>query len=174
AAWLGRALHPEVEDRQDLYECDLWNDDLTRAWIRGDATTEIDALATTDQRLAVMQGLCDALTTVEELQETLSGDQTALADAYERVQALGPEWEVDAVADAHDALNEAMSTADRQTREHIKNDVLAALAAAHRALDDSDSANLSATTAPDRLGGDLSEMIENAVEAFCEDHDAAH
>src|SRR5699024_2730637 len=48
AAWLGRALHPEVEDRQDLYECDLWTDDLTRAWVRGNAPTEIDALAATD------------------------------------------------------------------------------------------------------------------------------
>jgi microcompartment protein CcmL/EutN len=94
-----------------------------------------------------------------------------LADACGQVQALGPEWEADAIADAHDALREATSSADRQTQNRIENDVLPALAAARRALDDGDS--LSATTAPDRLGGDLAEMVERAVDAFCEGHESA-
>jgi hypothetical protein len=173
AAWLGRALHDDVEDRQDLYERDLWEDDLTRAWLRGNATIEIDALAATDQRLAVMQRVCDALVAVEELQSALDGDQTPLADALGQIQTLGPNWDATAIADAHDALREAMNSADRQTRTRIENDVQPALAAARRALDDNDG--LSATTTPGRLGeeGDLAGMVENAVEAFCEGHDSA-
>jgi hypothetical protein len=171
AAWLAGALHPEVEDRQDLYERDLWDDDLVRAWLRGNAATEIDALAATDQRLAAMERLCDALAAIAELQSTLDDEQKPLADAFAQVQALGPEWDANAIADAHDALREAVSSADRQTRTRIENDMLPALAAARRALDDGDS--LSATTVPDRLGGDLSTMTENAIEAFCEGHDSA-
>ena len=57
-------------------------------------------------------------------------------------------------------------------RQHpSKNDVLPALAAARRTLDDADS--LSTTTVPDRLGGDLAEMVERAVDAFCECHESA-
>jgi hypothetical protein len=179
AAWLAGALHPEVGDRQDLYERDLWDDDLVRSWLRGNATTEIDVLANVDQRLAAMERLSNARAAVEELQETVANEQTALADALEQVQALGPDWEADAIADAHDALREAMNSADRQTQNQIENDVLPALAAAQRALADDDSGGesespgLGATSAPDRLGGDLAEMVERAVDAFREDHDSA-
>jgi hypothetical protein len=169
AAWLGKALSAEVDDRQDLFETDLWDDDLVRAWLRGNATTDIDALAEVDQRLEVIQRLCDALAAVEELRS--DGDEGALATALAGVEALGPEWDATAIANAHETLRAAMGSADRQTGTRIENDVLPALAAARRALDDSDS--LSATTAPDRLGGDLSAMVENAVEAFREGHDSA-
>jgi len=181
AAWLGRALCADVDDRQDLFETDLWDDDLVRAWLSGRATDDVDALANVDQRLEGMQRLCDALAAVEELRtpdsteeetESTDGGEDALAAALADVQALGPAWDATAIADAHDALRAAMSSADRQTSTRIENDVLPALTAARRALDDGDS--LSATTAPDRLGGDLSEMVENAVEAFCEGHDGAH
>ena len=180
AAWLGKALSAEVDDRQDLFETDLWDDDLVRAWLRGNATTEIDALAEVDQRLEVMQRLCDALATVEELRtgdgieeviESTDGNEDALAAALASVQALGPAWDEAAIADAHEALRAATSSAKRQTQNRVENDVLPALAAAHRALDDGDS--LSATTAPDSLGGDLSAMVENAVGAFCEGNDGA-
>jgi hypothetical protein len=181
AAWLGRALHPEVEDRQDLYERDLWNDDLTRAWVRGNATTEIDALAATDQRLTAMKELANARTTVEELQSTLDDDQTALADAFRQVQALGPEWERAAIADAHDALTGAVEDADQQVQDRIEADVLPAFVAAKRTLADDDgdsdgeseSPGLGATSAPNRLGGDLAEMVERAVDAFREGHESA-
>jgi hypothetical protein len=179
AAWLASALHPEVDDRQDLYERDLWDDDLVRAWLRGNATTEIDALAATDQRLAAMERLTNARTAVEELQSTVDDEQTPLADAYEQVQALGPEWKREAIANAHDALREGMSSADRQTQNRIENDVLPALAAAQRALGDDDgdgeseSPGLGATSVSDRLGGDLEEMVERAVDAFCEGHESA-
>jgi hypothetical protein len=180
AAWLGKALSAEVDDRQDLFETDLWDDDLVRAWLRGNATTEIDALAEVDQRLEVMQRLCDALTTVEDLRtdgsteettEGTDGDEDALAAALASVQTLGPTWDATAIDNVHEALRAAVGSADRQTQNRIENDVLPALAAARRALDDGDS--LSATTAPDRLGGDLSTMVENAVEAFCEGNDGA-
>jgi hypothetical protein len=170
AAWLARALHDDVEDRQDVFERDLWNDDLTRAWLRGDATTEIDALAATDQRLTAMEQLANARTTIEELHETLDDDQTALADAFAQVQALGPDWERAAIADAHDALSAAVEDADQQMQDRIENDVLPAFVAAERTLADDDS--LGATTGPDRLGGDLAEMVERAVDAFREDHES--
>lgn len=48
----------------------------------------------------------------------------------------------------------------------FKNDVFLALTAVCRVLDDGD--RLSVTTASDRLDGDPSAMVENAVEAFCE------
>jgi hypothetical protein len=179
ATWLGKALSTKVDDRQDLFETDLWDDDLVRAWLRGDATTDIDALAEVDQRLELMQRLCDALAAVEELRsdgtrvesERADGDEDALAAALAGVEALGPEWDATTIANAHEALRAAMGSADRQIGTRIENDVLPALAAACRALDDGDS--LSATTVPDRLGGDLSAMVENAVEAFCEGHDGA-
>jgi hypothetical protein len=170
AAWLARALHPEVEDRQDLYERDLWSDDLVRAWVRGNATTEIDALAATDQRLAVMEQLATARTTVEEVHETIDDEQTALADAFRQVQALGPEWEREAIADAYDALSTAGEVADQQVQDRLES-VLSALMAAKRTLVDGDS--LGTTSVPDRLGGDLSQMIERAVDAFRAGDDSA-
>jgi hypothetical protein len=175
AAWLARALHPEVEDRQDLYERDLWNDDLTRAWVRGSATEEIDALAATDQQLAVMEQLSNARTAVEELQSTLDDEHTPLADACEQVQALGPEWDREAITDAHDALSGAIEDADQQVSDRIENDVLPAFVAAKRTLADgeSESPGLGATTVPDRLGGDLAEMVERAVDAFRDGHKSA-
>jgi hypothetical protein len=88
------------------------------------------------------------------------------------VEALSPEWDATAIATAHKALRAAMGgDADRQTQNRIENDVLPALAAARRTLDDGDS--LSATTVPDRLGGDLAEMVERAVDTFREGHDSA-
>src|SRR5699024_10131182 len=102
----------------------------------------------TDQRLAAMERLSTALTAVEELQETLDDEDTALADALEQVQTLGPEWSSEAIADAHDALREAMNSADRQTQNRIENDVLPAFAAARRALDD-DSDGESEGESPD-------------------------
>src|SRR5699024_1815569 len=167
AAWLARALHDDVDDRQDLYERDLWSDQWVRAWRRANATTEIDALANVAQRRAAMAQLWAALAAVAERQDAVDDEEAAPADALAQVQALGPGWEADAIADAHDALREAVSSADRQTRTRIENDVLPALAAARRALDDGDdeddetgSPGLGATTVPDRLGGDLAEMVE--------------
>jgi hypothetical protein len=173
AAWLARSLHPEVEDRQDIFERDLWGDDLTRAWLRGNAATEIDALAATDQRLAVMERLANARTAVEELHETLDDEHTPLADACGQVQALGPDWETDAIAAAHAALRDALADADQQIQDRIETDVLPAFVAAKRTLADGDSASLGATTVPDRLGGDLAEMVERAVDAFREGHESA-
>jgi hypothetical protein len=175
AAWLARSLHPEVEDRQDLYERDLWDDDLTRAWLRGNATTEIDALAATDQRLAVMERLANARTAVDELHETLDDEHTPLADACRQVQALGPEWDADAIAAAHAALRDTLADADQQIQDRLEANVLPAFVAAKRTLadGDSDSDSLSATTVPDRLGGDLAEMVERAVDAFREGHESA-
>jgi hypothetical protein len=36
ATWLARALRSDVEDRQDLFEADLWGDEWVRAWLRGE------------------------------------------------------------------------------------------------------------------------------------------
>jgi hypothetical protein len=94
------------------------------------------------------------------------------------VQALGPEWDAELIADAHAALREAGEIADRQVRKELENEVLPAFVAAERALadgsdGDSERPGLGATTVPDRLGGDLSELVEGAIEAFREDRDGA-
>jgi hypothetical protein len=176
AAWLGRALHPDVEDRQDLFEQDLWDDEFMQAWLRGNATTEIATVADTDQRLAAMERLSTALTAVEELQETLDDEETPLADALRQAEALGPAFDASAIAGAHDALREAVEDADRQVSKRINNDVLPAFVAAERALADdgdgeSESPGLGTTSVPDPLGGDLAQMVEDAIEAFHQQRD---
>jgi hypothetical protein len=94
------------------------------------------------------------------------------------VQALGPEWEREAIADTHDALSGAVEDADQQVQDRIEADVLPTFVTAKRTLaddgsGDSEGPGFGATSMPDRLGGDLLEMVERAVDAFREGHESA-
>jgi len=184
ATWLARALRSDVEDRQTLFEEDLWSDEWVRAWLRGNAASEIEAVATTDHHLDLMERVLDALAVVDDILETSSSvtaddhgsgvDDTGLVSALRRVQDLGPEWDVEAIEAACAELRSALDDAEdvsRQAIERIEDAVLPPLATTCVELDDETS--LGAVKDLDRFGGDLTAMVEDAVTAFRERRDGA-
>jgi hypothetical protein len=186
ATWLARALRTDVEDRQTLFEDDLWSDEWVRAWLRGNATSEIDAVATADHHLDLMERVLDALTVVDDILETNSSitaddhgsdaDESSLSSALGRVQDLGPEWDGEAIEAACAELRSALDDAEdvsRQAAERIEDAVLPPLATAAVELDDDSSLGGGAVEGLDRFGGDLTAMVEDAVTAFRERHDGA-
>lgn len=190
AAWAARALCPEVDDRQALFEQDLGADDTLRAWIDGTATDANDAFAATDERLGLMSELTDAYTAAEDIRETLAGteqrtvDQADAADtrattetlieALDDVLALAPEWDGEALEAAHTTLRAAVSEAADHKElftacQQLQSDVLPALASGGASGADGD--RLGESVAPDRCGDDLTDIVERAVTAFCEQRD---
>ncbi|GAA0473714.1 hypothetical protein MUK72_19880 (plasmid) [Halococcus dombrowskii] len=184
ATWLARALRSDVEDRQTLFEEDLWSDEWVRAWLRGNATSEIDAVADVDHQLDLMQRVLDALAVVDDILEanpslgtdSSGGDETGLGHALRRVRDLGPEWDAASIEGACAGLRAALDSAadvSRQTIEQIKDTVLPPLATTAVELDDETSLGAGCVDALDHFGGDLTAMVEEAVTAFRERRDGA-
>jgi hypothetical protein len=184
ATWLARALRSDVEDRQTLFEEDLWSDEWVRAWLRGNATSEIEAVAVADQHLDCMARLLDALAVVDDIlnaSASVTDDdhgtdegESSLVSALKRVRGLGPEWHVEEIDAACGRLRSAVDAAERVSRgtvERIEEVVLPALTTTCIALDD-DTA-LGAVEAPERFGGDLTAVFKDAVAAFREHRDGA-
>jgi hypothetical protein len=184
AAWAARALCPDVDDRQALFEQDLADDDTLRAWIDGVATDTNEAFAATDDRLELLNDLTDALSAAAHRRDTLADTDyddeeadaaSALIDALDEILALGPEWDTEALDAASTSLRE---TVEEVADNHlgllhacgdIEDDILPPLARAAASVADDDS--LGTTTAPARCGDDLTELVETAVTAFCEQRD---
>jgi hypothetical protein len=190
AAWAASALCPEVDDRQALFEQDLGDDDTLRAWIDGEATETDDAFDATDTRLELLSDLTDARRGAEHTRETLAetdhddeaeADETeadaaqALIEALDDVLGLGPEWDGEAVETVYTTLRETVTEVGKkhlsllQACGTIEDEILPALASAATSVEADDS--LRATTAPARCGGDLTNLVETAVSAFCEQRD---
>ncbi|EMA48606.1 hypothetical protein [Halococcus salifodinae] len=186
ATWFARALRSDVEDRQTLFEEDLWSDEWVRAWLRGNATSEIDAVATADHHLDLMQRVLDTHAVVDDILETSSSitaddhgadaDESSLRSVLGRVQDLGPEWDDEAIEDACAGLRSVLDNAEnvsRQTVERIEDAVLPPLATAAVELDDGVTLGGGVVEDFDHFGGDLTTMVEDAVTDFRERHDGA-
>jgi hypothetical protein len=186
ATWLARALRSDVEDRQTLFEEDLWSDEWVQAWLRGNATSEIDAVATANHHLDLMQRVLDALAVVDDILETSpsitdgnhGSDETdaSLSSALRRVQNLGPEWDIEEIEAAYAGLRSALNDAkdvSRQAVERIEDAVLPPLASACVELDDDSTLGSGAVEDLERFGGNLTAMVEDAVTAFRERRDGA-
>jgi hypothetical protein len=188
ATWLARALRSDVEDRQTLFEEDLYSDEWVRAWLRGTATDEIDAVARIDHHLDLMARVLDALAVVDDVldastagidtrtDQQVSGNENerSLVDALERVRGLGPEWTASEIETACAALQSSLDGTENVTQRTVKRieeTVLPALATVGVALDDDTS--LGGVTPPERIGGDLTTMVEDAIGAFRERRDGA-
>ncbi|RLM52696.1 hypothetical protein, partial [Halorubrum sp. Atlit-26R] len=83
SVWLANALRGDIEDRQDLFSADLWDDDWDRAWIRGEghkhaATDAVDAAD-------ALADLVDAVGTARSLLE----DYDDLVDDVDLAGVLG-------------------------------------------------------------------------------------
>jgi len=186
ATWLARALRGDVEDRQTLFEEDLWSDEGVRAWLRGNATSEIDAVATADHHLDLMERVLDALAVVDDILEASSSitaddhgadaDDNSLTSALGRVQDLGPEWDTKAIEAACTELRSTLDDAQgvsRQVVERIEDAVLPPLATAAVELDAGSTLGGEAVEDLDRFGGDLTAMVEDAMTAFRKRRDGA-
>jgi hypothetical protein len=186
ATWLARALRSDVEDRQTLFEEDLWSDEWVRAWLRGNATTEIDAVATADHHLDLMERVLDALAVVDDILETSSSitaddqgsdaDESSLSSALRCVQDLGGEWNGEEIEATCVELRSALDDAEdvsRQAVERIEDAVLPPLATAAAELDDGSTLGGRAVENLERFGGDLTAMVEDAVTAFRERREGA-
>ena len=91
-----------MEDRQTLFEEDLWSGKWGRPWLRGNATDEIETSAQIDHYLDLMARLVDAIAVVDDILDARttaldsSGDprtsknESDLVSALERVRDLGP------------------------------------------------------------------------------------
>jgi hypothetical protein len=190
AAWAASALCPDVDDRQALFEQDLGTDETLRAWIDGEATETDDAFDATDARLELLSDLTDALRTAEHTRATLAetdhddeaeADETeadaaqALIEALDDVLALGPEWDGEAVETVYTTLRETVTEVGKkylsllQACGTIEDEILPALASTATSVEADEC--LRATTAPARCGGDLTNLVETAVSAFCEQRD---
>ena len=126
--------------------------------------------------LAVVDDILDARTTALDSSgdQRTSGNESDLVSALERVRDLGPAWNAAAIESTYAALRGALdATGDvtQGTIERIEETVLPALASACVALDD--DAGLGAVTPPDHIGGDLTAIVEDAVDAFRERHEGA-
>lgn len=171
SVWLANALRGDIEDRQDLFSADLWDDDWVRAWIRGeghkhaaaDAVDAADALA----------DLVDAVETARSLLDEYSD----LVDDVGLAGVLGDV--VDAFSeDTLDAEHATQLAGDvREAADSIQPDTLAWLASwVHEdvadpldAFDGGEPVRL----LPDSVDGDLRELVEAGVEATEEDGDGA-
>jgi hypothetical protein len=185
AAWAAKALCPAIEDRQDIFEQkqELATDETLRAWIDGEATEDNAVFERLDEDLGDMATVAAAVSAAEQCRDTLTesddeGDTvTALLDALDEVLVLGPEWTTPAIADAHAAIQAAVddvSYTDNipgQLVQRIDTDILTPLANTLNSLTDSD--RLDTGTLPDRLGSDLTGLIEGAVTAFRDQREGA-
>jgi hypothetical protein len=186
ATWLARALRSDVEDRQTLFEEDLWSDEWVQAWLRGNATSEIDAVATAAHHLDLMERVLDALAVVDDILETSPSitadnhgadyDESSLSSALRRMQNLGPEWNVEEIEAACAGLRSALDDAEnvsRQTVGRIEDAVLPPLASACVELDSESTLGGGAVENLEHFGGDLTAIVEDAVTAFCDRRDGA-
>src|SRR5699024_3960976 len=117
--------------------------------------------------LNVVEDILDARSTGVDSppDQRASGSESALVDALERVRDLGPEWNASEIESACATLRSALDTTDGLTQtmvERIEETILPALATARVALDD--NAGLGGFTPPDHIGGDLTAMVEDAVD----------
>ena len=172
AAWLARALRSDVEDRQTLFGEDLWSDEWVRAWLRGNATSEINVVAIADHHLDFMERVLDALAVVDDILEANSfiaaddhgtdADDNSLRNALGRVQDLGPEWNNKAIEAACAELCSALDDAEdgsRQAVERIEDAVLPPLATAAVELNDGATLGGGIVKDLDRFGGDLTARL---------------
>lgn len=186
AAWAAGALCPAVDDRQALFEQDLGDDDTLRAWIDGTATDDVAAFETVDARLDCMTDLREALEAAEHRREALEATDyegaeaegaQALIGGLDTVLALGPDWDGAALDTAYTTLRETVTDVGDEHLgllrdcSDIEEDILPVLSQAAASVEPDD--RLGATTAPERCGGDLTDLVATAVTAFCEEREGA-
>lgn len=82
AAWLGRALREDVEDRRDLSDRDLWGDEWVRAWLDGDADDRLDEVGEAADALERRATLAEAVTNAEEILAEVDRDALDVFDLW--------------------------------------------------------------------------------------------
>lgn len=172
ATWLARCLRNDVNDKQGLFEADLWGDDWVHTWLQGDgddhtavadATTALKTMETT---LGVLDIVTDLQTEHADAIRSL-GVQTALTDVVD----CHSEWDSDAIGDAYRTLSDVVYDAVPDTGpesvviERLKDDVLPELVDILRTVDDYDD-HLTGLAVPDVVSADLEDLCEGAVDAF--------
>jgi hypothetical protein len=178
AAWLGRALCADVEDRQHIFERDLWDDNLVRAWIRGNATSEIPAMKVCEARLGALQRTAEKIRDVKWISladhesdtgADEDGDESIAESVISAVEDIGPEWDAESIRETHDAMR-----ADTEA-EDIPDEVDELIFEIGQLAEIADGAGSisAAASAPERVGDELDTLVNNAIEAFCEQRDGA-
>mgnify|MGYP000096551984 CR=1 FL=1 len=181
STWLARSLHADVEDRQDIFEQDLWNDDAVRGWLTGTVTDDIPAFEQAAARLDALHDALEVLHAAERFLETRTETvaDLGLTDALEAVTRLHPTWDVDAVSAARERLQTAIDDARQNSNantaivDDVEEDVLTGLTDLLFPFQTIDDQQLLAETPPACLEGDLASMFDQAVNAFEANRDGA-
>lgn len=126
ARWLAGCLRADIDDRTDLHNADLWNDEWVRAWLDGDGDEHPVGRMLTSQLLAA-EHVTNVVQAADDLRER-EDLPDALDDALDALPDEGAEWCGDDVRDAYAAAQAAVNTLETdggsEPGERTKRDVI--------------------------------------------------
>ncbi|MFD1687599.1 hypothetical protein [Halobellus litoreus] len=173
ATWLAQALRADVEDRRDMIDADLHGDAWVRAWLDGEGD-EDDTVGGAIGALARSGEVLDARDAAAEIREAYDDSDVLRELGVADPLAAFARGEVDA-SDAYDRLGEAVDAIDPEhpaepIARWVEDDVVVPLAdATLPGAQRADAIDVDALP----VGGDLRELVADAVEAVRTEADGA-
>lgn len=191
ARWAASNFDADIEDHHDLITASerLWDDDLVRAWLLGDAHNHDDIRPVETALRHAHTIIDDVLAPLASLEENHPGfvETIDLDDTIATVRDAHPEWTVEGTQDAIDAISSGAERAESHLKSNpsttslnavpdLLQDAYFALTEYHRALtgnidttdgDDAVAINaLGTVDVPDTVHGDLATLVEDSLDAF--------